>query len=174
MIEQQSQGKLRKLFNGLVSSISFIGAIWIVLLMIIIFADVIGRGFFNSPIDGVPEIVKNSIVGITFLQITYVLRKGRHVRTTALYERVPDRYKRAMDIFASLAGIVVFAIIFYSTLEPTYKSYITGDFEGNNVRIPTLPTHLLILLGSFLMAVQYMLNILDAIKQKNFDGGVDE
>src|SRR5690625_1330427 len=164
-MRKSTENKVRKLFNGLVTNLSFIGAIWIVLLMVIIFADVIGRGVFNSPIDGVPEIVKNSIVGITFLQIAHVLRKGRHVRTTALYDRVPDQYKKMMDIFASVVGIVVFVMIFYATLEPTHRAFVTGDFEGNNVRIPTFPTHVLILLGSLLMVVQFAVNIFDAVNR---------
>lgn len=162
-----TEGKARKFFNGIVANLSFVGAIWIVLLMFIVFADVVGRGVFNSPIAGVPEIVKNSIVGITFLQITHVLRKGRHVRTTAFYDRAPDQLKRILDIFINLAGLVVFIIIFYSTLEPTHRAYVTGDFEGNNVRIPTLPTHVLILLGSLLMVNQFALNILDALRGKS-------
>lgn len=163
-MEAYKPSPARRLFNLIVTSLCFVGTIWIVLLMIIIFSDVVGRGVFNSPLAGIPEIVKNSIVGLTFLQLAYVLRDGRHVRTTFIYDRVPDHWKRIMDIFGSLAGMAIFIMIFYATLEPTHKAFVTGDFEGNNVRIPTFPTHVLILLGSLLMIFQFALSIYDSVR----------
>lgn len=163
-MEDYTPRPVRRFFNTIVARSSCVGTIWIVLLMIIIFADVVGRGVFNSPIAGIPEIVKNSIVGLTFLQLAYVLRNGRHIRTTFLYDRVPNRWKRVMDIFGSLAGMAVFIMIFYSSLEPAHRAFVTGNFEGNNVRIPTFPTHVLILLGSLLMIFQFAVSIFDSVR----------
>ncbi|MDQ0338360.1 TRAP-type C4-dicarboxylate transport system permease small subunit [Caldalkalibacillus uzonensis] len=164
-MENKQSHKLRKIFDSMIANLCFIGAVWIVFLMVIIFADVVGRGLFNTPIPGIPEIVKNSIVGLTFLQIAHVLRKGRHIRTTVIYDRVPQYWKKVLDTMASLAGMIVFIMIFFATLEPAYRAFVTWNFEGNYVRIPTFPTYALILLGSLLMTLQFALSMYDSLRR---------
>ncbi|GAE25942.1 hypothetical protein JCM9140_1965 [Halalkalibacter wakoensis JCM 9140] len=159
--------KFRRWFDVTVSSLSFTGTVWIAILMIIIVSDVIGRGLFNSPIQGVPEIVKNSIVGLTFLQLAHVLREGRHIRTTVLYDRVNDRFKKVLDFSANIAGMIIFSLIFYATIRPAIQAYELGTFEGNIVRIPTFPTYLLILIGSLFMFLQFLILTIDLFTKKS-------
>ena len=48
-----------------------VATLWIILLMLLIVGDILGRELFGNPIAGVPEMVKFSIVGIVFLQISH-------------------------------------------------------------------------------------------------------
>lgn len=170
-MEEVQYGTVRRIFNRIVSTLSFIGTIWIALLMFLIVADVLARGLMDSPIQGVPEIVKNSIVGLTFLQLSHVLREGRHIRTTVIYDRVNNTMKKVIDLFASLIGIIIFALLFYATLEPAIQAYELKTFEGNAVRIPTFPTYFFILLGSFFMILQFILIIFDLFFKKTSKNG---
>ena len=77
----------------------------------LISADVIGRGAFNAPIPGVPEIVKFSIVGMVWLQMAYTLRTGSHLRTTLLLARMPAIGQRAVLVVNSLVGVGLFCLI---------------------------------------------------------------
>ncbi len=159
-------GKLRSALNKAIFVLNVVGTIWIGLLMFIIVADVVGRGVFNYPIQGVPEIVKNSIVGLTFLQISHVLKEGRHIRTTVLYDRANDTSKKIIDLVANVIGVIIFALLFYAILEPAKQAFLLKTFEGNAVRIPTFPTYLLILIGSFFMTLQFLTNIYDSLVKK--------
>lgn len=158
---------LRRGLNKIISFLNAVGTIWIGLLMFIIVADVVGRGLFNSPLQGVPEIVKNSIVGLTFLQIAHVLKEGRHIRTTVLYDRANDTVKKIIDLVTNVIGVIIFALLFYAILEPAKQAFLLKTFEGNAVRIPTFPTYFLILIGSFFMVMQFLLNIFDLLFKKN-------
>ena len=46
------------------------------LLSFLVVADVIGRGVFNAPVKGTPEIVSMSIVIICFLLAGYAVQSG--------------------------------------------------------------------------------------------------
>lgn len=166
-MEQQKSNPVLNGFNKVVSAMSFIGSSWIMVLMVIIFFDVVGRGVFNRPITGVPEIVKNSIVGLTFLQLAYVLREGRHIRTTLLLDRVSVRWRNILLAAGNLFGMIIFAIIFYASFNPALKALQMGDFEGNVLRIPTFPTHFLILLGSLVMTLQYSILLFQNLRRNN-------
>src|SRR5690606_14363659 len=80
-------------FGAVTGALNAIGTVWIFFLMALISADVIGRGAFDAPILGVPEIVQFSIVGIVFLQLAHTLRHGALTRSDVilrgLLTRVP-------------------------------------------------------------------------------------
>ena len=44
-----------------------IGTAWVAGITVLISCDILGRVLFNSPIIGVPEVVKVSVVGIVWL-----------------------------------------------------------------------------------------------------------
>ena len=46
--------------------------------------EVTARSLFNAPVQGVAEIVANSIVAIVFLQVAHALMTGRMTRTDIL------------------------------------------------------------------------------------------
>lgn len=61
-----------------------ISAFWVLMIAAIIVVDVIGRLFFNSPLLGAIEIIKNSVVSITFLQLPLAIYTGGMLRTDVL------------------------------------------------------------------------------------------
>jgi TRAP-type C4-dicarboxylate transport system permease small subunit len=160
-----SSNKVIKLFDKFVSSLSFIGAVWIVLMMLLIVADVIGRSVFNQPVTGTSEIIRNSIVGITFLQMTHVLKNGRHIRTTLLLDKVSQKWKMVMNGFAYLIGLVLFILLVSQSWEPMLEAYRTGDYEGEGaLKVPTWPARFLVLLGSLVMALQFAILLYGSIR----------
>lgn len=159
-----TSNKLIKGFDRFVSFLSFMGAVWIVLIMLTIVADVVGR-IFHHPLTGTSEIVRNSIVGITFLQLAHVLKNGRHIRTTLIMDRLPYKGKMIINGFASLLGIILFALLVLKSWTPTWDSLTTGEYEGEGaLNVPTFPAHFLVLFGSFVMALQFAVNLILSIR----------
>jgi TRAP-type C4-dicarboxylate transport system permease small subunit len=159
------KSKVRIIYDRVVSALSFTGAVWIVLLMLLIVSDVLGRNIFNQAITGTPEIVRNSIVGITFLQIAHVLRERRHIRSTVVLDRISSKWRLFLNIFAYLCGFLLFVILLYSGWEATWEALRTGEYEGEgSLHVPTFPARFLILLGSFFMALQFLVSIYDSIR----------
>ena len=160
--------KIRKVYDGTVSTMSFIGAGGIIFLMVIIMIDVLGRNLLNQPFTGTPEIVRNMIVGITFLQLAHVLKNGRHIRSTVLVELLPPWGQKALNIFANLAGLLLFCLVIYSTWTPTWAALENGSYEGEgSLRIPTFPAYLVILIGSLFMVLQFAVSIYDEFTKQN-------
>lgn len=159
-----TSSKSLKILDKTVSYLSFIGAIGIVLIMLLIVADVIGRSVFNQPVTGTSEIVRNSIVGITFLQMAHVLKNGRHIRTTVILDRVSYKWRLVLNGLASLLGMALFILIISQSWEAALDSYVTGEYEGEGaLEVPTFPTRFLILLGSLAIILQFLANLLNSI-----------
>ena len=147
-------------YGCMVTGMQWAGAVTICFLMILIIGDVGGRYFFNSPISGTPELAKISIVTILFLGITKTLKLGRHVRGTALADRLSPEYAAGLDILANVCGLILFALLCYSSWHLTWEAWEIGEYEGEgSLRVPTYPLRTLILFSSILMSIQFAVNI---------------
>jgi TRAP-type C4-dicarboxylate transport system permease small subunit len=146
--------------------LSAAGTIWILILMILINSDVVGRFVFNHPIVGVPEIVSLSIVGIVFLQLSHTLRLHRFIRSDVLVGRLIEtrpRAGRALQCLHHLIGAVLGALILWYVFPKFAEAWSEGVYVGDigRIIIPTWPILLIILVGSFFMTLQYLLHAYD-------------
>ena len=98
-------------FGALTEALSAIGTIWILALMLLICADVVGRAALDRPIAGVPEMVQFSIVGIVFLQLAQTLRTGGLTRSEVLLGVLMSRRPRVghlLEALFALTGLTLF------------------------------------------------------------------
>ncbi len=159
---------IRRAVDGVTTGLNVLGTLLIVLIMILVNADVIGRGMFNNPVSGVPEMVSMSIVAIVFLQVAQAFRKGRLTRTEALPDYIEARspgLRMGMEIlFGVAAGFLVWQI--FSASVPLFeKAWIRNTFEGTvgDFTAPIWPVKLVILIGCLALLVQIVLSTLSVV-----------
>ncbi len=146
-------------FGGLLAACNNFASMVVVFLMALISADVALRGGFNSPIPGVPEIVKFAIVGMFWLQCAYCLRARKHLRTTILLGAMPRRAQIAVLVLNSLVGACMFGFIAWLGSGETMRSYEIGAFEGEYpVRIPVWALWGILVAGAVLTMLQFLLD----------------
>lgn len=128
------------------------------LLSFLVVADVVGRGAFNAPVKGTPEIVSMSIVIICFLQASYAIRSGGMLSVDLLPSLLPPRAREALLAVASLLGVAFFAVIVYGGWDPLLHAWNSGEYEGEGaLRVPTWPARFCVILGAGLAALNYLL-----------------
>ena len=150
-------------FETLLSLLNSIGTLWIFALMIVISIDVIGRTAFNSPLPGVLELVRLSIVGIVFIQLGHTLRAGRITRSDNLIRILQRRLPRASASAcrrcssspapASSSCCSRRACRYFSA--PGRRANMLG-IEGY-ITYPIWPVRLVILIGSACAGLQFLL-----------------
>jgi TRAP-type mannitol/chloroaromatic compound transport system permease small subunit len=136
------------------------GALWIVALMLLINADVIGRNAFGAPVRGVSELVGLSIVGIVFLQLADTLRCGRFTRA-ALW-LAPLRRRRpalaaALQALHAALGAVLMVVMLWAAWPQFLDVARVGEYVGalGDFTVPLWPVRLLIVLGLGLTALTF-------------------
>ena len=140
-----------------------IGTAWILLIMAVICADIIGRGAFNRPLLGVPEFLTFSIVGIVFLQLPQTLRMNGLTRADILLNSIgrhSPAARHAMQTVYDLVGAILFAAIAWTTWPLAVRAFENNEFYGSTgvVQIPTGPLKLIIIAGCFMMTVQFLIH----------------
>lgn len=142
-------------------AVHLFSALWTLALALLIFADVFGRGMLNNPIPGTKEIIQNSVVAITFLQLPLAIYSGSMLRTSIFADAVPPAARRILRTITALLGFVFFLGLIWSTWPSFADAYRIGEYEGEGaLRVPTWPVRGTVLVMSFFGAWAYLSMIL--------------
>ncbi len=151
---------LDTIFHRILSALNVVASVWILGLVAIISADVIGRSVFHHPIQGVPEIAKFSIIAMFWLQTAYVLRIGGHLRTTLGFDLLPPAGQKIVLCSNALIGFAIFALIVWLGTPEMMKSWRIGAFEGSDAaRIPVWPFWAILVIGALLTSIQFLIDL---------------
>jgi TRAP-type C4-dicarboxylate transport system permease small subunit len=160
---RQMFSALDKAVAGITNVFAVIGATLIGVLALLVVSDVVGRNF-GFPVTGIVELAAQTVVISAFLTIPFVMRKGSHIRATVLVSRLPELWRRGFEVLAFAIGVLVFALLAYSSWENFMTDYLAASYEGEGaLRIPTWPARLTIFLASMLMVVEGLLSIVKTI-----------
>jgi len=149
--------RLTTVFDKAVSALAILGGVLLVLVMIAINYGVIMRYFFHSPQAWVPEITAMSLVYITLLGTTWVLRKNGHVIMDVVDLMLKPRSKGILDSVTSFICSIMFLLLVVYGVNVTWDHYIRGLYNAHEVlRIPTAYLLAIIPVGSFMLFVQLL------------------
>lgn len=139
-----------------------LSSVWVFLLAGVIIADVLGRVIFLQPIEGTKEILQNSVIAVTFLQLPLAIHSGAMLRTTMLVDRLPSVYQRLLRTIAMLLGAALFLAIAHASLPSALSAMRLGEYEGEGaLRIYTWPIRFLIVGSSLYAAFAYLALLYD-------------
>jgi TRAP-type C4-dicarboxylate transport system permease small subunit len=147
--------------HHLIKVMNALGTLWILGLVVLLNADVIGRNLLGRPILGVPEMLAMSIVGIVFLQLADCVHSGKLTRSELLLGRMegwtPGGASFAQAVF-HLAGLALMLAI----LAPSYGNFSQaleqGEYFGaiGAFRAPMWPIKLAVFVGLAMTAVSLL------------------
>lgn len=141
----------------LARAIHIFSAFWTLGLALLILFDVLGREFFNFPIPGTKEILQNSVVAITFLQIPLAIYSGSMLRTSIFSDALPPLGRKLLRTFGAILGLVVFLGLLWSTWPSFFDAYRIGEYEGEGaLRVPTWPVRGTVLVISVFGLLAYL------------------
>ena len=130
---------------------------WVFILAVVILIDVVGRIVFSQPLPGTKEVLQNSVIAVTFLQIPLAIYSGSMLRTTLIHELMPAFVKKLFRTFAFALGFILFVAIAYASFPEVMDAYRIGEYEGEgSLRIYTWPIRLLIVVTAVFAAVAYL------------------
>jgi len=152
-----------RIFGHIVGGMNATGTCWIVVLMLMINVEAIGRSAFNQPIIGVIEMIEISIVGIVFMQLADALRAGVLTRSDGLFNQVMARKPvigHFMGIVTGLLGALFMGLIQIGSvpylIDSWNKDYYIG-IEGL-FTAPVWPISLIIVIAIVVTMIQFLIN----------------
>ena len=142
---------------GVARAIHILSSVWVFLLALVILVDVFGRVLFLSPLPGTKEILQNSVIMVTFLQLPLAVYSGSMLRTTLVVDAMPPMVQRLLRTLCYVLGFGLFAAIGWATIPEAFDALRIGEYEGEgSLRIYTWPIRFLIVVTALFAAFAYV------------------
>lgn len=132
-------------------------AVWAMGLSMLIVADIVANNVVGRAIPGVRELVISSIVMIVYMQLGYAIRSHSMLRADTFLLAMPIPLQRVLLTFGYALGVLFFFLIMKGTINPLIHAWTTNEFWGEGaLRVPVWPTRFMVLFGSALAVLNYI------------------
>jgi TRAP-type C4-dicarboxylate transport system permease small subunit len=124
-------------------------------LMLLTFADVMLRGFFNKPIPGSFEISQYILAIFILLGAAYTQQVKGHVGVDFVTSRLSPRLRACCEILTTLLSLFIIAIV-------VWQGWVEGIAEkavSDQLRIPQYPFRVLVAVGGFLLWLELLIDL---------------
>lgn len=133
-------------------------ALLIILDALAVSQDVIIRKFFDFTWAPLYEIITYTLVWITFLGTTAILRAHGHVKMDSVLGRFPVRTQALINFITSCAVMVLLVGIIFYTVRLTVSDYQRHFILATILNPPKWPIEIVIPLGFLMLFVQVIRN----------------
>jgi TRAP-type C4-dicarboxylate transport system permease small subunit len=149
-----------KLFERLTHLLGWIAGLAVLLMMVHVIIDVVGKYFFNMPFPGTAEIVANYyMIGCVFLPLAWVEASNGSIVVEVIYEKVPVRAQKVMLVLADIVSAIYYAILATISWTVARHAFSVNESVDGIWRITTWPAKFVLPFGFALVVVILLLRI---------------
>ncbi len=138
---------------------AFIVAGSILFMALIMVTHVLGRTFFRIGIPGVTEITELLIILITFVGVSYAVRRARHISMSAIYDQLRGVARKTLLVLICLITGALLLYLAWEALGYVQTIHQRGR-TSSALNIPLWMIYAVLPIGFFLAGVQYWLTAL--------------
>jgi len=143
--------------------LTFASSLALGVLLVVTFAGVVMRYFFNAPILGNNEIIELTSVVVVMLAMPGAAQKSMHIRVDVFDGPIGAFGRFAGDILARGLSIYLLTILGWRSWGKLRDAAEYGDVT-NMLSIPLWPFYGLLVLGAALYAIVLAIQLVDIIR----------
>jgi TRAP-type C4-dicarboxylate transport system permease small subunit len=160
-----------RVLERICSALNYIAAAWLMLLAVIIFIEVVGRGLFSAFLGG-DEIVTNSVPAIVFLQVPLAILTGSMLRTTITYDHLNKRWRHIVNAVSYLMGMMLMIGIAVGGWTDMINGWEIGEYQGiGALEVPVYPVRTIIIASAIFITLIYFAHLMRAAVGKDVTPG---
>ena len=133
----------------------------LVALLVLICANVFMRYVMNNPINWVDQITGYFLVYFTFLGAPWVLANRGHVAIEVIFDHMPPRARLLFGCVLDGIGSLYCLFFTYLGALECFKLVRRESAFADVIEVPQVWIYWVIPFGSFLLALQFLVNIWD-------------
>ncbi len=163
---KDSTMRIQKVLDRITAGISWIGAGALILMILVVVANVVGRYLLRKPVLGAVEMVGLLTVVVVFCVLAFTEANGAHIVVDILVSRLHGRTKAILASIMSFLGAVFFIImgwqgwdLMMSNLSPFVRT--TGVLS-----IPFAPFMLVMAFGCVLFGLELLVHVFNPVSGK--------
>ncbi|WP_176440924.1 TRAP transporter small permease subunit [Oceanicola sp. 22II-s10i] len=153
-----------KIIDAISLVLIIIAGIALMLMMVQVSADVVGKFVFTAPVPVTLEIVSYYyMVAVVFLPLAAVERMNGNIHVELIYARLGRAAKRVLDIISYLLFIWLIWLITTGTWTVALKKHKVGEFIMGSYPVVIWPTRYMVPIGCGLLLVLLVVKLYRAV-----------
>jgi len=155
---------LEKIVNLATRWLNWMAAAALIVVMLIVCANVIGRSFWETPVKGTVDIV--SLLGAIVVgwAIAYTQVFKGHIRIDLLVERLPPRIQHIVDSVIDLIGFALFALISWETIIFAKANFEVGELS-EVLKLPITPFASVVAIGCIALTLVLFIDLIKSVSK---------
>lgn len=139
----------------------------ILTMLVVLFAQIIMRYFFNTPLIWSEEVARYLFVYLTFIGISFGIRHGTHIRMEFFINKLPEHAKQILDIITTFFSAAMFIY-----LAPQCKQFLESQIyvHATATKIPMHIVFMALPIGLIMAAIRLIIKGLDEIRELRLEG----
>jgi TRAP-type C4-dicarboxylate transport system permease small subunit len=169
----RGRSPLRRALDALYDGCAGLGALSMVALLVMVLLSVVSRQIgFNVP--GVDSYAGYMMAAAGFLAMAHTLKKGEHIRVTLLLGALRGGAKRALEIWALLAAVLLAGLSAVYSTKLAWQSYTFHDISTGNDGTPLWIPQLTMALGAIVLAIAFVDEFVLELRGQRVEHAPDE
>ncbi len=163
----------RRVVNGVSKAFYVTSMVVTFSIAAIVFCNVILRYIFNRPTFWSEEVTSIMLVVVTFLAIAELSRQRRHIKFSLLLDKLPLGKHDVAEILISVLGLIFCSALIWQGGMATHMVYVKDMCMPSLLRTPLFIPYLFLPLGATLLALQFLMRIVEDIQHLMKGRGVE-
>ena len=176
MQDTKTAGALDRLAKFLSDTLMVIACVGVILMMLHVTTEAIGKYVFHTPMPATQETVQfYYMVALVFLPIGYIARGEGHICVELFTQNMKSGARAWLNVFVGLLTLVWVALIAWYSGEEAITTTLDGELQetGNGFLI-VWPGRWFIPIGCTVMALSVLVQLLRDIRALNKPGSNTE
>jgi TRAP-type C4-dicarboxylate transport system permease small subunit len=149
----------QKVIHRLNFYVCVVGMSLIIPLMLLTTGDIIGRKFLSKTIPGSFELSEYILATFILLGAAYTQQVKGHVGVDFVTSRLSPRVRIVCEIITTILSLFIIAIVIWQGWLEGIRERTVSDM----LRIPQYPFRLLVAVGGFLLWLELLIDLVNAI-----------
>ena len=142
-----------------------IGAVPLVVMVVIVTGNSVGRALFRTPITGTIEIAGLAGVIVVAAAVGFTARERANVAVDVLMSRLKPKARRIFDTVTSTLSLGAVVFLLYAVIRDSFKA-VTQKEVTMTMSFPTSPFKFMWAAGVFILACFLLVHLIRAIRGK--------
>jgi C4-dicarboxylate transporter DctQ subunit len=157
--------KAEIIFDKIIDSMLMAAAVIVVLDALAVSSDVILRKVIGLTWAPLYELITYSLLWITFLGTTAIMRMNGHVKMDSLLSRLSPKTTALLNGISHCACVLLAGVMLFYTIKLTITDYHANFVLASIMNPPKWPIEIIIPIGFFMLLVQIIRNTWDFFKR---------
>jgi len=128
-------------------------------IMLIVVIDVVGRAFFNAPLDSGIEISELLLVALVFFGLAAAQQERQNFAIDILVRHFSPGVQRGFEVVAYIFSLEIVIFLAWPSTKQALSSFERGETGFGMVPFPIWPARLILAVGFWLLALQFVIDI---------------